>query len=520
MEPTTVRPVEGGSEATTRTGKRATAAGIPVERALWEAAQHATTSATTLVLRYLISATDASAAVLYQKTSRHRRRLVGLRRDGTRIGRPDRVLTSAMIDAAFAGTISSENTAGESSLALPLPTKPGERALLYLEAPAIGADRGSTEDRERWAHYTAIAMEIDRLKLGRAQPASASASDPPAPGANSVLELEASSNLVPEIIGESPAVAGIQKSILLLSRSDLPVLIEGESGTGKELVARAIHRLSRRRAHPFVSQNCGAVPSHLIESEFFGHERGAFTGAEESRPGIFEQAEGGTVFLDEVGEMDFDVQKRLLRVLQNREVRRVGGRETRTINFRVVSATNRDLEREVAAGRFREDLYYRLNVATIRVPALRERRADVPLLVRHFGEEFAREAGRPPLEYTSAAIESLTNYSWPGNIRELQNEIRVLSSTVSGTADEHALSPRVRTARPPLRRPASSGGATSTLPSTLFEVERATLAPVIEQTIREADGNRSEAARRLGIDRSELYRRMRRYGIMRLKARR
>jgi transcriptional regulator with PAS, ATPase and Fis domain len=305
-------------------------------------------------------------------------------------------------------------------------------------------------------------------------------------------------------------MAGVLLAVISAARSDIPVLIEGESGTGKELIARAIHRLSVRGTKPFVCENCGAMPESLAESELFGHEKGAFTGAHERKPGLFEQALQGTVFLDEVGEMDLSLQRKLLRVLQEREIRRLGGSEVIAVDFRLVSATNRRLEKLVAAGEFREDLYYRLNATTIHVPPLRERVDDIPLLVDHFGSLFTRELRRPPVALTSRALGALQAYRWPGNVRELRNEMWRLSTSEKAEVDEGDLSHRILDdARrigvgwPPLPE---------VLPS-LEEYERQTVGVLLESVLRKVRGNRAEAARLLGVSRSMLYRRLSRYGL-------
>ena len=218
-------------------------------------------------------------------------------------------------------------------------------------------------------------------------------------------------------------IENVLSSILQIAGSDIPVLIRGESGTGKELVAAAIHRLSPRKEMPFVCENCGAIAEQLAEAELFGHEKGAFTGASIARTGLIERARGGTLFLDEVSEMEPSLQKKLLRVLQEKSVRRVGAIRTVPVDFRLVSATNRDLEKMVARKCFREDLYYRLNVTSIRLPALRHRREDIPLLVDHFVGIHSRKNRQEVPGFSSEILEILSAYDWPGNIRELGNEI-------------------------------------------------------------------------------------------------
>jgi len=227
----------------------------------------------------------------------------------------------------------------------------------------------------------------------------------------------------PEIVGKSSALRHLLQQVEMVALSDSTVLIMGETGTGKELIARAVHKRSRRRYKPLVQVNCTSIPKELFESEFFGHAKGAFTGAIRDRAGRFEAAAGGSLFLDEVGEIPVELQSKLLRVLQEKSYERVGEEKTRRADVRIVAATNRDLKKEVAAGRFREDLYYRLNVFPLRVAALRQRKEDIPLLASHFVEMLVEELGCPKPRLTRAGIETLQTYDWPGNIRELRNVI-------------------------------------------------------------------------------------------------
>lgn len=234
------------------------------------------------------------------------------------------------------------------------------------------------------------------------------------------------------IIGESAVLAEVFRVLQKVAPTDSTVLVTGESGTGKELLVRALHARSLRAEKPFVPINCGAIPKELLESELFGHEKGAFTHAIRSRAGRFEMADGGTVFLDEIGEMDQSLQVKILRVLQEKEIERVGGSGPRKVDVRIVAATNRDLEEEVAAGRFREDLYYRLNVIPLHLPPLRERRGDILLLVDYFLTRFCARKARPKLALSPQARRILLAYSWPGNIRELENFMERLSILVDG----------------------------------------------------------------------------------------
>ena len=244
---------------------------------------------------------------------------------------------------------------------------------------------------------------------------------------------------IAEMVGESAALRHLLRQVETVASSDSTVLILGETGTGKELIARAVHQRSRRSNKPLVLVNCTSIPKALFESEFFGHAKGAFTGAMRDRAGRFEAAAGGTLFLDEVGEMPLELQSKLLRVLQEKSYERVGEDRTRHADVRIVAATNRDLKKEVAAGRFREDLYYRLSVFPLRVAALRERKEDIPLLATHFFELLAKELDCPKPRLTRAVIETLQSYDWPGNIRELRNVIERAVIFARGGALEFGL---------------------------------------------------------------------------------
>jgi DNA-binding NtrC family response regulator len=305
----------------------------------------------------------------------------------------------------------------------------------------------------------------------------------------------------PGLIGRTAGMLSVYKQIAHAATAIAPVLIVGESGTGKELVARAIHAHGRRAARPFVPINCGALTESVLESELFGHTRGAFTGAIADTKGIFEQANGGTVFLDEIGETSTGLQVKLLRVLQEGEVRTVGGTRLVKVDVRVVAATNADLEREVTAQRFRQDLYYRLSVIVIRVPALRERREDIPLLIDTFLQNACARAGRR-VDLSPAAVSALTMYRWPGNVRELENTIERLVVFSRGSVIDVADLPFKPSGQELPDR------LFADLPS-LDEIERRYLLHVIEQV----GGNRTRAAEVLGIDRRTLYRMAERFAI-------
>ena len=315
-----------------------------------------------------------------------------------------------------------------------------------------------------------------------------------------------------QIIGTAPVLREALGRAAKVAPTEATVLITGESGTGKELVARAIHQNSARADGPFVAINCAALPDTLMESELFGHERGAFTGADRQKPGRFELAAGGTLFLDEVGEFSPSVQAKLLRVLQEREFQRVGGTTTLRADVRLIAATNRDLVREVEAGRFRGDLYYRLNVFTVHLPALRERGEDVLLLADHFASTIGGRMAKADLGLSRDAREALLSHTWPGNIRELQNAVeRALIVSEGGliTTAQLGILPRIppRPERPE-PEPASEASASSSGDS-LADLERR----MVEDALRKAKGIKSKAAALLGVTRSQLYTRLKRHGI-------
>jgi DNA-binding NtrC family response regulator len=300
-----------------------------------------------------------------------------------------------------------------------------------------------------------------------------------------------------EIVGSSPALQSVLSGVAKVAPADSTVLITGETGTGKELIARAIHKRSGRSSRAFVSLNCAAIPRDLIASELFGHEKGAFTGATQRRVGRFESAEGGTIFLDEVGELPAEMQIALLRVLQEREFQRVGGNESFKTNARVVAATNRDLQGAIVEGRFREDLFYRLNVFPIEVPPLRERKEDIPLLVQYFAERYASKAGKNITSINKKSMEALQSYTWPGNIRELQNVIErsvVICDTDTLFVDESWLGRRT---------PASVEGTALPLTEKLSVQERQMIEAALADSNGRVSGPRGAAAK-LGIPQSTL----------------
>jgi DNA-binding NtrC family response regulator len=307
------------------------------------------------------------------------------------------------------------------------------------------------------------------------------------------------------MVGDSPALRRVLEQIAQVATTDSTVLIQGETGTGKELVARAIHERSPRRERPLVKVNCAALPRDLVESELFGHEKGAFTGATQQRRGRFELADGGTLFLDEAGELPLEAQAKLLRVLQEREFDRVGGTRSLRTDVRVIAATNRDLHARVAAGGFRADLYYRLNVFPIVVPPLRERRDDIPGLVRHFATKAARKLGRTLDGISPAFVERASAYDWPGNIRELENLVeRAIIMSNGGVLDAVELFSQA----PPSEKAPSVAASDATLE----EMERAHIRRVLERTRWVIEGERG-AARILGLNPSTLRGRLRKLGI-------
>ena len=323
------------------------------------------------------------------------------------------------------------------------------------------------------------------------------------------------------LVGDSPEMRSIYDVIQTVADTPSTALISGESGTGKELVAKALHSHSSRRDHPFIKINCAAIPKDLMEPELFGHEKGAFTGAVSSKPGRFELADGGTLFLDEIGEIPVEMQVKLLRAIQESEFERVGGIKTLRVDVRLITATNRDLEREVGAGNFREDLYYRLNVVPLRIPPLRERLSDLPLLASHILAKFNARLGRRVVEIAPDAMRALCEHAWPGNIRELENvlertmlfstteiiELADLPTEIRGESEEP-----LAAAAEPAGEPRGVSGAHS-----LKEIVRAETSRVerelIVKALDETGGNVTQAARRLKISRKSLQMKMKEFGL-------
>ncbi len=313
-----------------------------------------------------------------------------------------------------------------------------------------------------------------------------------------------------ELVGSSAEMRRVAALVHMVGPTDATVLVLGESGTGKELVVRAIHRSSRRRDKPFVAVNCGALAESVLESELFGHVKGAFTGALGVRKGLFEEAAGGTIFLDEVGELPPGTQVRLLRVLQEREVKPVGGNQSKPVDVRVIAATNRDLAAEVTAGRFRQDLFYRLNVIVVDVPPLRARLDDVPLLAAHFVRKHAARHGRKIAHIEPLALALLSRAEWPGNVRELENAMeRAVVLCQGDSISEANLAAQVAVTR----RPDDTGTAHLSFSLPLAAAKREFERSYLQRLMREADGSLAGAARSAGLDRSNLRRLLRRFGI-------
>jgi len=313
------------------------------------------------------------------------------------------------------------------------------------------------------------------------------------------------------LIGRSPSILRVIELVDRVKDLDAPVLITGESGTGKELVARAIHFRGARRMSPFIAVNGGAIPDHLLESELFGHARGSFTGALRDKPGLIEEAAGGTFFLDEVGDLGPPLQAKLLRVLQDKEIRRVGENRMRVVDVRFISATHKDLEREIGQGTFREDLFYRLRIVTIDIPPLRERREDIELLVDHFTKRYGAELKGGRFVFSAQALELFHGYSWPGNVRELQNEIQrclILCGEERIVRPEH-LSPRVLVSDGEVVSPGTSAAAADNF----FEAKAEFVKRFLRQALLRCDYNKARTAEEIGLSRQALFKLMKKHKI-------
>jgi transcriptional regulator with GAF, ATPase, and Fis domain len=391
----------------------------------------------------------------------------------------------------------------------------GYRSLLSVRVPAreqhitlgFWSKRpGSFDQRDlpiarRIADYVALAVSHEQLAEAARQVAEARTRGEQLEARVQMLSREIESKTQIRVVGESPQWHDVLKKAAQVAETDTTVLLSGESGTGKEVIARFIHRASARSRGPFVALNCGALPEQLLESELFGHERGAFTSAQQAKPGQIELAAGGVLFLDEVTEMSLSAQAKFLRVLQEREFQRLGGIRILKANVRVIAATNRDLRKVVERGEFREDLFYRLRVFDIAIPPLRERDVDILPLSEALLEEIGRSFGRPPAGLTRAARDALLGHDWPGNVRELRNALERAAILCEGGL--------IRAEHLGLQQ--STGQAPKAASTDLGRMERETIARVL----RECRWNKSRAAKRLGLSRTQLYIRMQRYGIER-----
>jgi two-component system response regulator AtoC len=387
--------------------------------------------------------------------------------------------------------------------------------LPVIVVTALGGSTAAIEAMRRGAYdYLTKPFDLDEvlLTLKRALRQRALAAEVKALRARTVAAAGESpddgADAEPELIGQGAAMREVFKAIGRAAGTDAPVLIVGESGTGKELVATALHRHSGRAAGPLIRVNCGALPEGLVESELFGHERGAFTGADRQKPGRFERAAGGTIFLDEVGELPQAAQAKILRVLQQREFVRVGGTETLHTDARVISATHRDLPKEVAAGRFREDLYYRLNVARIVIPPLRDRPEDIPLLAESILRRVERRQGWGELSLSPEALRTIEERPWPGNVRQLENALAraVLAARGRTILPEHL---DVDDPVDPVVSAVGESGEPLPLRALLAEVERR----AIRRALIACGGNRTKTAQRLGISRRQLFDKIREYDL-------
>ena len=307
------------------------------------------------------------------------------------------------------------------------------------------------------------------------------------------------------LIGKSAAISNIKALVDKVKDLDAPVLIAGESGTGKELIARAIHFTGARAGGRFVALNCGAIPDHLLESELFGYARGAFTGALRDKAGLIEEAQDGTFFLDEVGDLSFPLQAKLLRALQEKEIRRLGENRTRAVDARFISATNKSLEKEIGRGRFREDLYYRLRIITIDIPPLRERKDDLLLLLDHFAEKYAREMKKERVYFAPRSLDLFLEYGWPGNVRELQNEVQrclILCGEDRFIREEH-LSPKINP-----RQEMSNGTDCN-----FFEAKAEFVKRFLNQALLRANYNKARTAEEIGLSRQGLFKLIKKHKI-------
>ncbi len=454
--------------------------------------------------------------------------LVAIDVDGESVQQPEKKIDPAITAAVVRSGYLASKEREPHLLALPIVGPRGVDAVIQVEnrfrelhtdpdrlrvvriqcdviAGMLAQDRLQAENRSLWG-------DVARL---REQPPTATATALEVPTPVRRGKQAQRSDLAGDysiIVGNSPRMIEIFQILDRIATSNAPVLINGESGTGKELIANAVHRNSSRRDQPFISENCGALTETLLESELFGYMKGAFTGATKDSKGLFELATGGTLFLDEVGDMSPTMQKKLLRVLQENVVRRVGGKELIDVDVRIISATNKDLQEEVRQGNFREDLYYRLNVINLKLPPLRERREDVPDLVRHFLQVLDEEHGDHK-EIDSRALEKLEEYDWPGNIRELQNEVKRLYALSDGEIGVDALSETIL-----LRGSEQTTLAelkTNLVDLTLKQAVELVEEQIIRASLVECRGNKSLVAKKLAVPKTSLYNKINKYNLNR-----
>jgi two-component system, NtrC family, nitrogen regulation response regulator NtrX len=371
----------------------------------------------------------------------------------------------------------------------------GHRTPIVVISGHAGAELAVRAVREGAADFMEKPLSLDRVLVTVANTLAASRLE---------QRLAVERGEEPVLTGVSPAIVELRRQILLAAPTDSRVLISGPNGSGKEVVAGLLHRHSRRAAGPFVALNCAAIPAELIESELFGHLKGAFTGAIEAKRGKFELADGGTLFLDEIGDMSLLTQAKVLRVLQESRFTRLGGSQEVVVDVRVIAATNKDLEAEIAAGRFRQDLYFRLNVIPLKVPPMAQRREDIPLLVEEFLQGFSRRSGLRAKRVSEPAMRTLQAYDWPGNVREIRNVVERLMIMV--TEDE--IGPAHIQLEPGVERRPWSGE-----PTTLKEARESFERDYIERVIHQCGNNMSQAARLLGLERSHFYRKLRALGL-------
>ncbi|GAB6887608.1 sigma-54 dependent transcriptional regulator [Desulfothermus okinawensis JCM 13304] len=328
---------------------------------------------------------------------------------------------------------------------------------------------------------------------------------------NQRLKYRVKKDIVEELTGKSKAILKVKEQIEKVAPTDAWVLITGSNGTGKEIVARAIHKKSKRANRPLIAINCAAIPEELIESELFGHEKGSFTGAHKSHMGKFELAHMGTLFLDEIGDMSLKTQAKILRILQEQKFERVGGNKTIEVDVRVIVATNKDLKKEIEEGRFREDLYYRLNVFPIHVPDLKDRKEDIPILIEEFIDSFCKENGYQPIKFTKSALARLTNYPWPGNVRELKNFTeRMLILYAGRKVDVSDLPEDYKNSASPTNNCSKTGFMDMDFKTAKSEFEKQYLA----SKLKEANGNISRLSELIGLERSYLHKKLKSYGIL------